>query len=51
MCERCFGESGDELKSEKWEGVRDQLLQHLLSEHSIVIHQVDHIASLRRLVN
>ena len=31
-----------------WVWSRDQLLRHLLQEHHIVIHQLEHIAGLRR---
>lgn len=61
VCEQSFGaavkeeasESGREERSESgreggWESARDQLLQHLLEAHKIVIHQVSLIASLRR---
>ena len=53
MCEQCFGAAVREEASEGgreggWESARDQLLQHLLEVHKIVIHQVSLIASLRR---
>lgn len=45
MCEQCFGTTVGEGG---WESARDQLLQHLLEAHKIVVHQVSLIASLRR---
>ena len=44
LCEGVFGEG----EGGGWEGARDKLLRHLLQDHCIVVHQVDHIASLRR---
>ena len=49
LCDRCFGEGGEEEEEEgRWERVRDALLRHFLEDHCIVIHQVENIASLRR---
>ena len=50
LCDECFGEGVREGEVGVWEGVRDELLKHLVEKHSIVIHQVAHIASLRRSV-
>ena len=50
LCERCFGEEVREGGGGEWERARDDLLRHLLADHSLVIHQVSHIASLRRSV-
>lgn len=55
LCEQSFGDGvkeGCERVGEGgvWEGARDQLLRHLVEDHAIVIHQVAHIASLRRSV-
>ena len=52
LCEKCYGDGVREGEREEgvWEAARDQLLRHLLDNHQIVIHQVDHIASLRRSV-
>ena len=53
LCERCFGEEGSEGVEEggRWEREKDALLCHLLEDHCIVVHQVEHIASLRRYDN
>ena len=48
LCERCFGEGVRGEEGCVWEGARDALLHHLLADHSLIIHQVDSIASLRR---
>lgn len=49
LCDKCYGDGVREGEG-VWERARDQLLHHLLEDHQIVIHQVDHIASLRRSV-
>ena len=50
LCERDFGECGEGVEGDGgWKEARDVLLQHLLNHHFIVIHQVDRIATLRRL--
>ena len=50
LCDECFGEDVTKGEVGVWEGARDELLRHLIEEHAIVIHQVAHIASLRRSV-
>ena len=51
LCEQSFGACVKEGEGGGgWDGARDQLLRHLLEAHSIIVHEVSHIASLRRSV-